>query len=133
MANKSLQIAEGTVVGIWTVVSSAPVRINGILMWRCRCEAGHERDIPHHDLQFGVAPTQCVECVQQAATQRAQERIEEKKLGQELARQMLEQHRKEAQPVQIKGLAEPGTPLGHIRSIQVEQVAQQQERQETAA
>jgi hypothetical protein len=98
------QVECGLVIDAWEVVGDTPVRTNGVLQWRCRCEAGHEKQIAHHDLQFGVVPTQCAQCVEQAATARANERLEEKRLEAEFRNMQRLAHQAQIAQQQQEGI-----------------------------
>lgn len=116
MANKSLQIAEGTVVGNWKVVSEQPKRnTKGVLEWEIECSEGHHTTATHAALSYSIAPSICTACVQVEREQHAAMKADERRLERELAALLLDQRRqeKEAQAVQI---AEPGK-LGQTRVL----------------
>jgi hypothetical protein len=124
------EIAVGVVIGQWRVVSETPTRGPRGLMWTISCPNNHEVAVEHGRISYGATPTQCAQCVEQAATQRSNERLEEKRLSKEIASMMIEQRRKEKeQVVSIAGLAEPDETLKHTRAIYLpaEQAVPQQE------
>jgi hypothetical protein len=87
---KQAQPMQGEVFGLFKITGESPKRsTRGSLGWQCECvAAGHPIQIEHAVLAYGATPTQCAECVQQAATERANEHIEEKKLAKELAKEL---------------------------------------------
>ena len=103
--DKSTQPVQGEVFGIFKITGESPKRnTRGSLAWDCECvAANHPIQIEHAVLAYGSQPSQCTTCAQQAASQRLNEKIEERKLSRELAITLLEQHRNErlAQQAQI--------------------------------
>ncbi len=87
-SKQSRELFKGDIVGAWTIVSESPVRTAKGLMWTCACPQEHHTQIAHHDLQFGVVPTQCTECAEQARVQRAAAKIEERELSKVLAKEL---------------------------------------------
>jgi len=91
---------QGEVIQGWVIVSYEPTRTSKGLTWSCQCPAGiHFATLLHSDLAYGAVPDRCAECIQQAATERTNERVEERRLAAEF-RNMQQQARKEAQVAQ---------------------------------
>jgi hypothetical protein len=112
------QIFQGTVVGIWTVIADAPVRnTRSVLEWTCKCPQGHKAQIEHAVLAYGATPTSCAACAEQARAQLAQERIREKRILKEAAKELALRTLEQMKPAaQIEGVAQPDT---HTRALRI--------------
>jgi len=99
-SKQAQQVEYGLQVNGWTVTSEIPTRGAKGLMWTISCTNNHEVQVEHSRLSYGVVPIQCAECIQQAASQRANEKAEERRLEAEF-RNMQQLARKEAQQERI--------------------------------
>jgi hypothetical protein len=105
---RSNEVFKGSKAGIWEVISDAPTRVHGHLMWAVTCPEGHVAQLSHTQLQWGCPPSICDECEQEARAKRAQERIDAKQASKELALSLLESLH-QARPQEAQIAAQEGT------------------------
>lgn len=61
MAKKFVEIPAGATFGKWTVLAPITKNERGAMVYRCRCECGHEKDLVSNALKGGETK-RCLRC-----------------------------------------------------------------------